>query len=283
MTSPAQATRELAGGGASTAAQPLLAVEGVDVLYDGAVLALRGASLAVPDGRVVALLGANGAGKSTLLKAVSGLLPMERGQVVKGAVRLRGEDITQVDGARRVGMGLSLSMEGRHVFRHMTVQENLTAGAHSRGGAKAEDFELVYTYLPRLSELRGRTAGYLSGGEQQMLAIGRALMARPSLLMLDEPSLGLAPMLIEEIFGYIRQLNAELGTAVLVVEQNARRALAISDSAYVMEQGRIVLEGPAQQVRDDPQVQALYLGVESGGERKNYKNVKHAKRRARWL
>jgi branched-chain amino acid transport system ATP-binding protein len=283
VTAAVTSVQQTAGGRATAGAPPLLAVEGVDVLYDGAVLALRGASLAVPDGRVVALLGSNGAGKSTLLKAVSGLLPTERGQVVKGTVRLRGEDITAVDGARRVGMGLSLSMEGRHVFPHMTVQENLIAGAHSRGGAKADDFELVYNYLPRLSELRGRTAGYLSGGEQQMLAIGRALMARPALLMLDEPSLGLAPMLVEEIFGYVRQLNAELGTAVLVVEQNARRALAISDIAYVMEQGRVVLEGPADQVRDDPQVQALYLGVESGGERKNYKNVKHAKRRARWL
>jgi branched-chain amino acid transport system ATP-binding protein len=268
---------------AADAAQPLLAVEGVDVLYDGAVLALHGASLVVPEGRVVALLGSNGAGKSTLLKAVSGLLPTERGQVVKGAVRLRGQDITHVDGARRVGMGLSLSMEGRHVFPHMTVQENLIAGAHSRGGAKAEDFELVHTYLPRLADLRGRTAGYLSGGEQQMLAIGRALMSRPSLLMLDEPSLGLAPLLVEEIFGYVRQLNTELGTTVLVVEQNARRALAVSDSAYVMEQGRIVLEGTADEVRDDPQVQALYLGVEAGGERKSYKERKHVKRRARWL
>jgi branched-chain amino acid transport system ATP-binding protein len=283
VTSAVRPIQETAGGRATAGAPPLLEVEGVDVLYDGAVLALRGASLAVPDGQVVALLGSNGAGKSTLLKAVSGLLPTERGQVVKGAVRLRGEDITAVEGARRVAMGLSLSMEGRHVFPHMTVQENLIAGAHSKGGAKADDFELVYNYLPRLSELRGRTAGYLSGGEQQMLAIGRALMARPALLMLDEPSLGLAPMLVEEIFGYVRQLNAELGTAVLVVEQNARRALAVSDLAYVMEQGRVVLEGPAEQVRDDPQVQALYLGVESGGERKSYKDVRHAKRRARWL
>jgi branched-chain amino acid transport system ATP-binding protein len=283
VTSAVRAPGSVAAKAAADPAQPLLAVEGVDVLYDGAVLALRGASLVVPEGRVVALLGSNGAGKSTLLKAVSGLLPTERGQVVKGSIRLRGQDITHVDGARRVGMGLSLSMEGRHVFAHMTVQENLIAGAHSRGGAKSEDFELVYTYLPRLADLRGRTAGYLSGGEQQMLAIGRALMSRPSLLMLDEPSLGLAPLLVEEIFGYVRQLNTELGTTVLVVEQNARRALAVSDSAYVMEQGTIVLEGTAAQVRDDPQVQALYLGVESGGERKSYKDVKHVKRRVRWL
>lgn len=273
----------LGAGQATGAPSPLLAVEAVDVVYDGVILALRGASLTVPEGRVVALLGSNGAGKSTLLKAVSGLLPTERGAVVKGSVHLRGQDITRLDGSRRVGLGLSLSMEGRHVFKQLTVQENLTAGAHSRGGAKAEDFDLVYGYLPRLGELRSRTAGYLSGGEQQMLAIGRALMARPALLMLDEPSLGLAPLLVEEIFGYIRQLNTEMGMAVLVVEQNARRALDIADLAYVMEQGRIVLEGPAAAMRENSQVQALYLGVEDGGERKNYRDVKHAKRRSRWL
>jgi branched-chain amino acid transport system ATP-binding protein len=270
-------------GSAVQAPPPLLSVEAIDVVYDGAILALRGASLTVPEGRVVALLGSNGAGKSTLLKAVSGLLPTERGQVVKGAVRLRGDDITRVDGARRVGMGLSLSMEGRHVFAHLTVHENLVAGAHSRGGPKPEDFELVYGYLPRLAELRTRTAGYLSGGEQQMLAIGRALMARPALLMLDEPSLGLAPILVEEIFGYVKQLNAEMGMAVLVVEQNARRALEIADQAFVMEQGRIVLEGTAAAIRDDPQVQALYLGVDDGGERRSYRDVKHAKPRSRWI
>ncbi|CAN5271432.1 ABC transporter ATP-binding protein [soil metagenome] len=267
----------------TSASPPLLAVDAVEVVYDGAILALRGSSLSVPEGQVVARLGSNGAGKSTLLKAVTGLLPTERGQVVKGFVRFRGEDITKLDGSRRVGLGMALSMEGRHVFPHLSVQQNLVAGAHSRGGPKSEDFELVYGYLPRLAELRSRTAGYLSGGEQQMLAIGRALMARPVLLMLDEPSLGLAPILVEEIFGYVRQLNDDMGMSVLIVEQNARRALDIADSAFVMEQGRIVLEGPAAALRDDPQVQALYLGVDEGGQRRSYRDVKHAKRRARWL
>ncbi len=282
MTAASQVSSAVEGRTAS-APPPLLAVEAIDVVYDGAILALRGASLTVPEGQVVALLGSNGAGKSTLLKAVSGLLPTERGQVVRGSVRLRGDDITRLDGARRVGLGLSLSMEGRHVFAHLSVQENLIAGAHSRGGPKADDFDLVYGYLPRLAELRSRTAGYLSGGEQQMLAVGRALMARPVLLMLDEPSLGLAPILVEEIFGYVRQLNAEMGMAVLLVEQNARRALDVADQAFVMEHGRIVLEGPATAIRDDPKVQALYLGVDEGGQRRSYREVKHGKRRTRWL
>jgi branched-chain amino acid transport system ATP-binding protein len=264
-------------------ATALLSVQNIDVLYDRAVLALRGTSVTVPEGHVVAVLGSNGAGKSTLMKAVSGLLRAERGEITNGRVSWRGEDITEIDGARRVRLGIALSMEGRHVFKRLTVHENLLTGGHTRKGSTAEDLDLVYQLIPRLKELRGRTAGYLSGGEQQMLAIGRALMSRPSLLMLDEPSLGLAPLLVEEIFGYVRQLNAELKMSVLLVEQNARRALAIADEAYVMESGRVVLHGPADVVGADPQVQAVYLGMDQSGERRSYRTVHAPRRRARSL
>jgi branched-chain amino acid transport system ATP-binding protein len=202
--------------------------------------------------------------------------------VTDGSIRFDGADVTRMDPARRVRRGMSLCMEGRHVFEHLTVQENLVAGAHARSGAKDEDFDLVYTYFPVLADMRGRVAGYLSGGEQQMLAIGRALMAKPRLLMLDEPSLGLAPLLVQEIFGYIRTLNNETGLTVLVIEQNARRALEIADHGYVLEQGRIVLEGPAADLSENPDVKEFYLGMGEGG-RKNYRDVKHYKRRKRWL
>ena len=260
----------------------LLDVKGIEVVYDEVILVLRGLSLSVPEGQVVALLGSNGAGKSTMLKAVSGLLPTERGEITDGYVVLDGEDITHLDAARRVPAGLSLCMEGRHVFEHLTVQENLVAGAYSRKGGSPEDFELVYTYFPTLASMRDRVAGYLSGGEQQMLAIGRALMARPRLLMLDEPSLGLAPLLVQEIFGYIRTLNTETGLTVLVIEQNARRALEVADHGYILEQGRIVLEGSARELAENPDVKEFYLGMGEEG-RKNYRSVKHYKRRKRWL
>jgi branched-chain amino acid transport system ATP-binding protein len=260
----------------------LLVVNNVEVIYDEVILVLRGLSLDVPKGKIVALLGSNGAGKSTTLKAISGLLPSERGEITDGSITFDGRDITRMDAADRVKSGLSLCMEGRHVFEHLTVHENLVAGAYSHRGAASEDFDLVYTYFPKLADMRNRVAGYLSGGEQQMLAIGRALMAKPRLLMLDEPSLGLAPLLVQEIFGYISGLNQEQGITVLVIEQNARRALEVADHAYILEQGRIVLEGPAVELAENPDVKEFYLGLGEGGQ-KSYRDVKHYKRRKRWL
>ena len=275
--------QEGASGAVPGAAPPgLLTINNVEVIYDEVILVLRGLSLGVPEGQIVALLGSNGVGKSTTLKAVSGLLPSERGEITDGSITFDGRDITRMDAAERVKSGLSLCMEGRHVFEHLSVHENLVAGAYSRGGAEAEDFDLVYTYFPKLSDMRSRVAGYLSGGEQQMLAIGRALMARPRLLMLDEPSLGLAPLLVKEIFGYIKDLNKDQGITVLVIEQNARRALEVADHAYILEQGRIVLEGPAAELAENPDVKEFYLGLGEGGQ-KSYRDVKHYKRRKRWL
>ncbi len=275
--------QEGASGAVPGAAPPgLLTINNVEVIYDEVILVLRGLSLGVPEGQIVALLGSNGAGKSTTLKAVSGLLPSERGEITDGSITFDGRDITRMDAAERVKSGLSLCMEGRHVFEHLSVHENLVAGAYSRGGGAAEDFDLVYTYFPKLSDMRSRVAGYLSGGEQQMLAIGRALMARPRLLMLDEPSLGLAPLLVKEIFGYIKDLNRDQGITVLVIEQNARRALEVADHAYILEQGRIVLEGPAAELAENPDVKEFYLGLGEGGQ-KSYRDVKHYKRRKRWL
>ena len=260
----------------------MLSIDSIEVIYEEVILVLRGLSLGVKEGQVVALLGSNGAGKSTTLKAVSGLLPSERGEISDGRIVFDGRDITRMDAAERVKAGLSLCMEGRHVFEHLTVHENLVAGAYARRGVKAEDFDLVYTYFPKLGDMRNRVSGYLSGGEQQVLAIGRALMARPRLLMLDEPSLGLAPLLVQEIFGYIRDLNKDTGLTVLVIEQNARRALEVADHAYILERGRIVLEGSAEELAENPDVKEFYLGL--GGEGgKNYRDVKHYKRRTRWL
>ena len=276
--------RQEGASGAAPGATPsgLLAVNNVEVIYDEVILVLRGMSLDVPEGQIVAVLGSNGAGKSTTLKAISGLLPSERGEITDGSITFDGRDITRMDAADRVRSGLSLCMEGRHVFEHLTVNENLVAGGYARGGAATEDFDLVYSYFPKLGDMRNRVAGYLSGGEQQMLAIGRALMAKPRLLMLDEPSLGLAPLLVQEIFGYIKNLNQEQGITVLVIEQNARRALEVADHGYVLEQGRIVLEGPAAELAENPDVKEFYLGLGESGQ-KNYRDVKHYKRRKRWL
>ncbi|MDS1270833.1 ABC transporter ATP-binding protein [Lipingzhangella sp. LS1_29] len=282
MTEPTVAAGAAPGEGQGPS-PGALRLNNVEVIYDEVILVLRGLSLEVAPGSVVALLGSNGAGKSTTLKAVSGLLPTEHGEVTDGQVLLDEQDVTHVDAARRVRRGMSLCMEGRHVFEHLTVQENLVAGAYSRGRARPADLDLVYGYFPRLSELRSRVSGFLSGGEQQMLAIGRALMSHPRLLMLDEPSLGLAPRLVEEIFGHIRRLNQELGTTILVVEQNARQALDIADYGYVMERGRVVLDGPATELRENPDVKEFYLGVGKEGERRSYRDVKHYKRRKRWL
>ncbi len=272
------------GGGPGVKDSDLLVLNNVEVIYDDVILVLRGLSLGVPEGRIVALLGSNGAGKSTTLKAVSGLLPSERGEVTDGSISFGGEDITRMEPSDRVTRGMSLCMEGRHVFEHLTVAENLVAGAYTRSGKESSsDLDMVYEFFPKLADMRARVAGYLSGGEQQMLAIGRALMARPKLLMLDEPSLGLAPLLVQEIFGYIKRLNAETGLTVLVIEQNARRALEVADHGYIMEQGRIVLEGPAAELRENPDVKEFYLGLGDEGSRKSYRDVKHYKRRKRWL
>jgi branched-chain amino acid transport system ATP-binding protein len=282
MTSASVRQEGAPGGPSGATPAPLLRVNNVEVIYDEVILVLRGLSLDVPEGRLVALLGSNGAGKSTTLKAISGLLPSERGEITDGSISFDGRDITRMDAADRVKAGLSLCMEGRHVFEHLTVHENLVAGAYAKGGASTEDLDLVYTYFRILGDLRNRVAGYLSGGEQQMLAIGRALMAKPRLLMLDEPSLGLAPLLVEEIFGYVRDLNKEQGITILVIEQNARRALEVADHGYILEQGRIVLEGPAAELIENPDVKEFYLGLGESGH-KNYRNVKHYKRRKRWL
>jgi len=290
MPSPPDAATSLRGsrdgrpatGGATNPATPALEVTNVEVIYDEVILVLRGLSFVVPEGSIVALLGSNGAGKSTTLKAISGLLPTEHGEVTEGSIHFRGEDLTHVDAAEIVRRGLSLVMEGRHVFEHLNVRENLVAGAYTRPGFDANREAMVYEYFPRLKDRVGIQAGFLSGGEQQMLAIGRALMAEPSLLMLDEPSLGLAPMLVAEIFEIIQRLNKELGTTVLLVEQNARRALQIADHGFIMESGRIVMEGPAAELADNPDVREFYLGLSDTG-RRSYRDVKHYRRRKRWL
>jgi branched-chain amino acid transport system ATP-binding protein len=280
-----------AGGRTETRAVPgrtaaddiVLDLNNVEVIYEEVILVLRGLSMQVPEGRIVALLGSNGAGKTTTLKAICGLLPSEHGEITDGQIMLRGSEITRTNAAQIVRLGISLVMEGRRVFEHLSVHENLVAGAHTRKDSYGDDLDMVYGYFPRLADLRGRTAGYLSGGEQQMLAIGRALMARPRLMMLDEPSLGLAPMLVAEIFAIVERLNSELGTTVLLVEQNARRALEIAHHGYIMEQGRIVLEGEARDLAENPDVKEFYLGISEGGARRSYRDVKHYRRRKRWL
>ena len=264
--------------------QPLLRLNNVEVIYDKVILVLKGLSLEVPEGRIVALLGANGAGKSTTLKAISGLLKSEDGEVTDGSIEFHGRPIQRLDPADIVRLGIFQVMEGRRVFEHLTVEENLRAGAHTRGRANLkDDLELVYRYFPRLLQRRQGSAGYLSGGEQQMLAIGRALMAKPKLVMLDEPSLGLSPLLVQEVFGIIRRINQEAGITILLVEQNARLALSVADYAYVMESGRIVLDGEPDRLRDNEDVKEFYLGLGEMGQRKSYRDVKHYKRRKRWL
>jgi branched-chain amino acid transport system ATP-binding protein len=263
----------------------MLKLTDVEVMYGRAILALRGVTLEVPEGRIVALLGANGAGKSTTLKAISGLIRSENGEVTQGHIELDGERIDRKDAADVVRRGIMHVMEGRHVFPHLTVHENLVAGAHTlRGGSIKDKFDLVYGYFPRLKDRQNGRAGYLSGGEQQMLAIGRALMANPRMLLLDEPSLGLAPLYVQEIFEIIRRINTEARTTILLVEQNARAAMQVAGYAYVMENGRIVLSGPTEQLSKDEGVQAFYLGVTAAGERRSYRDVKHYHRRTKaWL
>src|SRR5215475_13484923 len=269
---------------ADTAA-PLVAIRNVEVIYDHVILVLKGVSLTVPEGGIVALLGANGAGKSTTLKAISGLLRTERGEVTKGSIELHGRTIHRQDPSTVVKHGVVQVMEGRHVFEHLTVEDNLLTGAYTRrdGQATRKDLDLVYHYFPRLTERRGFKAGFVSGGEQQMVAIGRALMARPSLMLLDEPSMGLAPMLVAEIFEIVSRLNREQGVAVLLAEQNATIALRFAQYGYVMENGRIVLDGDAKTISDNEDIKEFYLGLTGVGGRKSYRDVKHYRRRKRWL
>jgi branched-chain amino acid transport system ATP-binding protein len=262
----------------------MLSLNNIEVIYNDVVLVLKGLSLEVKEGQIVALLGSNGAGKSTTLKAISGLLKPENGEVTDGDIRLLDQPIHKKDASEVVRMGIFQVMEGRRVFEHLTVEENLRAGAYTRrSGDFARDLALVYEYFPRLRERRNQTSGFLSGGEQQMLAIGRSLMAHPRLIMLDEPSLGLAPLLVEEIFGIIKRINKEQGTTILLVEQNARLALDAADHAYIMENGRIVLDGDPKDLKDNADVREFYLGLNEVGSRKSYRDVKHYKRRKRWL
>jgi branched-chain amino acid transport system ATP-binding protein len=264
---------------------PLLAVNNIEVIYDHVILVLKGVSLRVPEGGIVALLGANGAGKSTTLKAISGLLRTERGEVTKGSVELRGEPIQHRQPTHIVQRGVVQVMEGRHVFEHLTVEENLLTGGYTQRHADSlkRDLDLVYTYFPRLTQRRTTRAGYISGGEQQMLAIGRALMAHPRLMLLDEPSMGLAPMLVAEIFEIVSRLNREENVAVLLAEQNATVALKYAQHGYVMETGRIVLDGDAKTISDNEDIKEFYLGLTGVGQRKSYRDVKHYRRRKRWL
>jgi branched-chain amino acid transport system ATP-binding protein len=263
----------------------MLKLNNIEVAYLNVIRVLQGVSLSVDDGQVVALLGANGAGKSTTLKAISGLLRSEEGEVTGGSIEWNGERIDNRNAEEIGKLGLVQALEGRRVFEHLSTEENLLVGAYQRRdrGAVKADLDMVYQYFPRLKELRRSTAGYLSGGEQQMLVVGRAIMASPKLLMLDEPSLGLAPMLVEEIYDIIRRFNAEHKTSVLLVEQNVRVALGIADYGYVMENGRIVLDGGADFLRHNEDVREFYLGLSAAGTRKSYREVKHYKRRKRWL
>ena len=264
---------------------PLLAVNSVEVIYNHVILVLKGVSFEVPKGGIVTLLGANGAGKTTTLKAVSNLLRAERGEVTKGSIEYRGERIDRMTPQDLVKRGVIQVMEGRHCFEHLTVEENLLTGSYNRkDGASAirEDLEKVYSYFPRLKERRKSQAGYTSGGEQQMTAIGRALMARPSMILLDEPSMGLAPQLVEEIFEIVARLNQDEGVTILLAEQNTNMALRYAHYGYILENGRVVLDGEASALRENADVKEFYLGLSSGG-RKSYRDVKHYKRRKRWL
>jgi branched-chain amino acid transport system ATP-binding protein len=273
------------GRRAIAARQAMLTINNIEVVYDRVILVLKGVSIDVRAGAITTLLGANGAGKTTTLKAISGVLHGERGEVTKGTIQL---DERRIDGMRAhdvTRLGLVQVFEGRRVFEHLTTEENLIAGGHVQkdGAVVKQGMELVYSYFPRLKERRHQQSGYLSGGEQQMLAIGRALMSRPKVVLLDEPSLGLAPMLVEEIFGIVDKLVRQEKLSVLLVEQNATMALGVADHGYVMENGRIVLEGPADKLRDNSDIKEFYLGLNEGGARKSYRDTKHYKRRKRWL
>jgi len=263
-----------------------LEVNNIEVVYNDIIQVLRGVSLNVPKGSIVALLGTNGAGKTTTLRAISGLLKPENGFIREGYIKFRDNDITNLLGTHVVKHGAVMVPEGRRVFKHLTVDENIRVGSITRRDGTAQikaDHKLMYDHFPRLSKITHRMAGYCSGGEQQMIAIARALMASPKMLMLDEPSLGLAPLLVKEIFENIQLINKEMNTTILVVEQNAKIALGISDYAYIMESGRIVLEGPSKELQENPDVKEFYMGITQGGGRKSFKEVKSYKRRKRWM
>ena len=263
----------------------MLKVNNIEVLYHEVILALKGVSLEVPSQGIVALLGANGAGKSTTLKAISGLLKHENGRVAEGSVEFLGERIDRSSAEEIARLGIIQVIEGRRVFPHLTVEQNLKVGGHLRenGGGISAGLEMVYQYFPRLKDRRGVVAGFISGGEQQMLVIGRALMARPKLLLLDEPSMGLAPLLIKEIFEIVTQLNREASIPILLVEQNAKLALSVAQYAYVLETGRVVMDGESGKLRENPDIRDFYLGLTDLGTRKSFRSIKHYKRRKRWV
>ena len=266
-------------------ARPLLTVNNIEVIYDHVILVLRGVSLEVPEGGIVALLGANGAGKTTTLKAISNLLGAERGEVTKGSIECMGERVDRLSPNELVRRGVIQVMEGRHCFEHLTVEENLLTGAYTRRDGRAAialSLEKVYHYFPRLKERRAAQAGYTSGGEQQMTTIGRALMANPKMILLDAPSMGLAPQLVQEIFEIVRNLNKKEGVSFLLAEQNTTVALKISDYGYVLETGRVVMDGDAKSLRENEDITEFYLGLSSGG-RRSFRDVKHYRRRKRWL
>ena len=270
---------------ASAVTDKFLSVKNIEVVYSSVILVLKGVSLAVPKGGIVALLGANGAGKTTTLKAISNLLHAERGEVTKGAIEFDDEQVHRLSPNALVQRGCIQVMEGRRCFAHLTVEENLLTGAFTRRDGKAavaRDLELVYSYFPRLKERRESTAGYTSGGEQQMCAVGRALMSRPKMILLDEPSMGLAPQIVEEIFEIVKNLNGREGVSFLLAEQNTNMALKYASYGYILENGRVVMDGEAKALRENEDVKEFYLGV-AEGKRKSFRDVKHYKRRKRWL
>jgi len=267
------------------AAKSYLSVNNIEVIYDHVILVLKGVSLEVPQGRIVALLGANGAGKTTTLKAISNLLRAERGDVTKGTIEFKGRRVDRLTPNELVKMGICQVMEGRHCFQHLTVEENLLTGAFTRSASRAEiraDLEKVYNYFPRLKQRRTSLAGYTSGGEQQMTAVGRALMAQPSMILLDEPSMGLAPQIVEEIFEIVRDLNKKEKVSFLLAEQNTNVALRFADYGYILENGRVVMDGAAADLAQNEDVKEFYLGISTAG-RKSFRDVKHYRRRKRWL
>jgi branched-chain amino acid transport system ATP-binding protein len=266
-------------------AQTLLEVNNIEVIYNHVILVLKGVSLTVPKGGITAILGGNGAGKTTTLKAISNLLRSERGEVTKGSVLYRGEPVANLTPSDLVDRGVIQVMEGRHCFEHLTVEENLLTGSYTRSDGKAviqADLEMVYDYFPRLKERRTSQAGYTSGGEQQMTAIGRALMSRPETILLDEPSMGLAPQLVEQIFGIVKRLNEEQGVTFLLAEQNTNVALRFAHYGYILESGRVVMDGPAAELRENQDVKEFYLGMSDEG-RKSFRDVRSYRRRKRWL
>ena len=268
----------------SNETENILVVNNIEVVYSHVILVLKGVSLNVKKGGITALLGGNGAGKSTTLKSISNLLSSERGEVTKGSVTFENEDIHDLDPSQLVKKGVIQVMEGRHCFEHLTVEENLLTGAYTRTSSKEvkEDLERVYNYFPRLKDRRTSQAGYTSGGEQQMIAIGRALMAKPSMILLDEPSMGLAPQLVKQIFEIVAEINKKEGVTILLAEQNTNVALQYAEYAYILENGRVVMEGSAESMRDNEDVKEFYLGI-SGEGRKSFKDIKQYRRRKRWL